>query len=72
MDKRKCQGCHNDIYNHGAGGAKECFSLKTAKIIFRKEVHVDQIPPYKQAAKRFPSCYNKPRFCYLDSGSAQK
>lgn len=65
MKKEKCSGCYNDIYNHGAGGAKECFNFKTAKVIFRKEVHVDQVPPWKQKAKRFPSCYSKQRFVYV-------
>jgi len=65
MNRKHCAGCYNDIYNHGAGGAKECFSLKTAKVIFRKEVHVDQVPPWKQKARRFPDCYTKPRYCYV-------
>jgi len=64
MKKENCIGCYCNIYNNGAGGSTECFMLKTAKIIFRKEVHVDQIPPFKQGFKRFPSCYHKPRYIY--------
>jgi len=66
MKKDKCVGCYNNIYNNGAGGAKECFFLKTAKVIFRKEVHVDQVPPWNQKAKRFPNCYRKQRYVYVD------
>ncbi len=66
MKKSKCLGCYNDVYNHGLGGAKECWSFATAKIIWRKEVHIDQSPPYIQQAKRFPSCYRKRGYVYIE------
>lgn len=65
MDKSRCRGCYNDEYNHGLGGAKECWSLKTAKLIRRKEVHIDQVPPWTQKAKWFPCCYRKQRYVYV-------
>jgi len=65
MDKSRCRGCYNDEYNHGLGGAKECWSLKTAKLIMRKEVHVDQVPPWNQKAQMFPSCYRRSRYVYV-------
>jgi len=66
MDKSKCVGCYNDEYNYGLGGAKECWHLKTAELIMRKEVHVDQVPPWNQEAKLLPSCYRKRRYVYVD------
>lgn len=66
MTKRNCIGCYNDVYNHGCGGSKECWSFKTAKVIFRKEVHIDQVPPWKQKAKRFPDCYQRSRYVYVE------
>ena len=65
MKKANCSGCYNDNYNHGLGGAKECWCFKTAKMIWRKEVHVDQIPPWRQKARMFPTCYSKQRYVYV-------
>ena len=65
MKKENCEGCYNDEYNYGLGGAKECWCFKTAKLILRKEVHIDQIPPWNQKAKKFPSCYRRQRYVYV-------
>lgn len=65
MTKSDCSGCYNNDYNHGLGGATECWSFKTAKMILRKEVHIDQVPPWNQKAKRLPSCYQRQRFVYV-------
>lgn len=65
MDKSKCSGCYNDDYNHGLGGAKECWYYKDAKLIMRKEVPIDQVPPWNQKPKRRPDCYQKRRYVYV-------
>lgn len=64
---KHCSGCHDDFYNHGGGGSYECWMLDGAKLIFKKEVSIDQRPPWKQKAKRFLSCYHRPRYIYVDS-----
>lgn len=58
QDKRKsipnnkkqffCAGCRNNDYNFGLGGAKECWSLKSAKLKER-EIYssLDSIKPNK-------------------------
>ena len=65
MKKEDCIGCYNNDYNHELGGAKECWSFDSAKLEMRKEVHIDQRPPWNQKAKRFPSCYRKQRYVYV-------
>jgi hypothetical protein len=60
-----CSGCYNNIYNQGAGGAKECWSLENAEVVMRKEVHIDQVPPWNQKPIKVLSCYTKPRYCYM-------
>lgn len=35
------------------------------KLIWRKEVHIDQRPPWNQKAKLLPNCYHKPRYVYV-------
>ena len=71
MDRKHCLGCYNDFYNHNnmgmnmATGKPECWMLKDAKIIWRKEVHIDQRPPWTQKAERFPDCYHCQSFIYV-------
>ena len=65
MIKENCSGCYNDEYNHGLGGAKECFSLKSAKMIDRIPVHINQMPPYdKKQTIKLPNCFRRPQMCY--------
>ena len=47
--KQFCNGCYNEFYNHGGvnGNTKECWSLKTAKKVKKKQVHINDVPPWK-------------------------
>jgi len=66
MDKKHCAGCHNDFYNgNNPLGVSECWSLKTAKLIKRKAVHIDQRPPWNQKAETYPSCYILDRHVFV-------
>ena len=65
MKKSKCIGCYNNAYNHGLGGAIECWHFRSAKIVWCKEVSLDQRPPWRQKARRFPHCYRKPGYIYV-------
>lgn len=66
MTKAHCEGCENNFYNgNNPLGVKECWSYPSAKLMRRKEVHVDQIPPWTQEAKVLPSCYTRRRFVYV-------
>lgn len=65
MDKKHCAGCYNEEYNYGLGGAKQCWSLESAELVMRKRVHVDQLPPWKQKAKKYPSCYRQQRYVFV-------
>jgi len=64
--REMCSGCRNNFYNgNNPHGVTQCWSFKTAKVILRKEVHVDQRPPWNQKAKKFLSCYHRPRYVYV-------
>ena len=64
--KKYCSGCRDDFYNgKNPYGIKECWSLKDAVMVLKKEVHVDQRPPWNQKAKRFLSCFRRPRHVYV-------
>ncbi len=66
MDKKHCRGCRNNFYNGNNDlGVNECWSLKDAKLIMRKEVHINDVPPWNQKAEKFPDCYHKPKFVYV-------
>jgi len=67
MDKKYCAGCHDDFYNHKTNCCgKDCWSLPDAKLVWRKEVHIDQRPPWDQKAIRVPDCYHRQRYVYID------
>jgi len=58
--QKHCCGCHDDFYNqqgHSAEG--KCWMFKSAKLIWRKSVDINQRPPWNQKAERFLSCYHR-------------
>lgn len=66
-NKRYCSGCRNDVYNHGFRGTDECWSLKDAKVVKRKEVHISDVPPWNtQPIKKVNNCYQRPKYAYVD------
>jgi hypothetical protein len=63
---KHCVGCDEDFYNgKNPYGIKECWLLKDAKMVLKKEVHIDQVPPWNQKAKRFLSCFRRLRYVYV-------
>lgn len=74
IDKKHCSGCRDDYYNHApmglnvVNGEPQCWSLKTAKLVMRKRVHISQVPPWTQPAEKLPNCYKKPQFVFVEPG----
>lgn len=63
---KHCIGCREDFYNTSGNSTDgECWNLKRAKLVWKKEVHIDQSPPWTQKAKRLLSCYHRPRHVYV-------
>ena len=63
-----CIGCENDFYNgNNPMGIKECWHLKKAKIVWRKEVPYDQEPPWNQKAHRYLECYQSRHCIYVEA-----
>lgn len=60
MDKRFCSGCRNDFYNNNNSlGVAECWSFKTASVVSRIPVGMQEPPPYKNRKKvKIPDCYH--------------
>lgn len=64
--KVHCSGCRDDFYNHGGRSTTgRCWMLDTAQLVQKKEVHVDQVPPWNQAAGTFLSCFRRLRHVYV-------
>jgi hypothetical protein len=56
-----CAGCYGDVYNGKL--AKECWNLTTAKIVQRKFVHIDDVPPWTtQKAVTTLSCHHRQKY----------
>ncbi len=67
-EKRKmCHGCRDEFYHAGNNplGVKECWNLRTAKVVERVRVHRDECPPYRQAPIKVLSCYHRPPWYFL-------
>jgi hypothetical protein len=48
-EKSDCEGCEDNFYNgNNPHGTKECWKFNDAKIIMRKRVHINQVPPWNQ------------------------
>jgi hypothetical protein len=61
-----CAGCHDDFYNQPGNSPKgRCWLLPGMKLIKRKEVSIDQRPPWNQKPQLLPCCYHRPRFVYV-------
>lgn len=60
-----CAGCRDNYYN--GQGADECWMLKTARKVERKEVGFWDTPPWThQPVVETLSCYNKEGYVYVE------
>lgn len=68
-----CSGCYNEEYHYGLGGSKECFSFKSAKVVDKIQIHINQMPPFNlENATKMMSCYNKPQWCFVSPDNLTK
>lgn len=66
MDRKHCVGCEDNFYNgNNPYGIKSCWGLESAKVILRKQVSIDQRPPWDQKPVELPSCYHKKRYIFV-------
>ncbi len=62
-----CVGCHCDFYNgKNPYNVKECWSLSTAKLVLKKRVSINQVPPWKQAPIKVLDCYREDGYVMMD------
>jgi len=58
-----CEGCYNAIYHDSEENG--CWSFSEMYVTLKKEVHINDRPPWKHTPKKFPSCYRKPKYVYV-------
>lgn len=67
MNKSNCVGCEDNFYNgNNQLGVKECWHLKTAKMILKKQVGYSQVPLWKQKPIKVPSCYQVKGYVFIE------
>ena len=61
MDVKHCSGCRNNFYNgNNQHGIKECWNLKSAKLVMRIPVGHWENPPYLDKKKvKVPTCWHE-------------
>ena len=68
MNKKDCQGCYNDFYNHriNCDGKQECWLLKTAemKTMYTMSVETPQDKASNFRGVEKPSCYQQDGMVY--------
>ena len=58
--KAMCSGCTENFYNGNNDlGVSECWSFKAARVVKKKFVHMNNVPPWDHAAVTTLSCYRK-------------
>ena len=60
-----CVGCYENIYN--GQNAKECWNLKSAKLVMKKKVGIDDEPPWNHTPIKCLSCYHETGFVMIDA-----
>lgn len=65
--KKHCAGCEDNYYNRGNNSPSgECWGLKTAKMIKRKQVGMNDTPPWTWKSQKFLSCYNRKGYVFIN------
>lgn len=64
---RHCVGCEQNFYNgNNPMGVKECWSLKTARLVKRVRVSLSQRPPWNQPPVSVFQCRQERGFVLMD------
>jgi len=62
-----CIGCRDNFYNGNNDiGVKECWQLKSAKLVKKKKVPMNQPPPWKQAPVEVLHCRHEAGYIFVE------
>ena len=68
--KQCCSGCRDNLYN--VNEKDGCWSFKSARVVKRKMIPLDQCPPFKMPTESVLSCYRRPGYATVDPKSLTK
>lgn len=68
ITKSDCAGCEDNFYNgNNPYGVKECCRFRTGKLIRRKRVGMDDVPPWDhQLVSKLPDCYRQKGYVFVE------
>ncbi len=58
-----CAGCYDNMYNKKV--VDGCWSFETSKLIPRKRVHINDVPPWNHTPELYPDCYKEPKYVFV-------
>lgn len=61
-DTFACRGCYNNFYNFGV---TKCWQLQSARLVLRRRVHMNEVPPWKAPPEKLPSCYRQSGYVFV-------
>ena len=63
-----CVGCYENFYNgNNTVGVKECWNLESAKLVMKKKVGIDDVPPWNHTPIKCLSCYHETGYVMIDA-----
>ena len=64
---KNCIGCNENFYNgNNKFGINRCWLLDSARVVRRKEVGINDVPPWNwQPVVAVPQCYRKRGYVYV-------
>ena len=64
---KDCAGCRDNFYNgNNPHGVKRCWLLDRARLVRRKKINVDDVPPWNwQPVMIVPDCYRQSRYVFV-------
>lgn len=64
---KNCLGCRDNFYNgNNHLGVQRCWLLDTARLVRRKQVHINDVPPWwRQPVLVIPDCFRQSGYVYV-------
>lgn len=63
---KMCIDCTENFYNgNNPYDVKECWNLSKAKVVMKKRVHIDHMPPWKQSPIKVLNCRHEKGYVFV-------
>jgi hypothetical protein len=64
---KHCIGCEDNFYNgNNSLGVSECWMLDQMKLIKRKKVGMNDVPPWIWKPQKFANCYKRKGYVFIN------